>query len=128
MIICLDFFRARLWGDLAKTARKQGVWDVCRVAARFCLLYDDGRWKNTVPKLNVSQEKGLDKDVANKIDESKDLREKSNVSKASKEPTNISSRPVTPEVPPVNLYEKDLMRMMAEVHFINGEVSKSLLP
>jgi len=37
--------RAALWGDLAKTARKQEVWDVCRVAARFCLLYDDGRWK-----------------------------------------------------------------------------------
>jgi hypothetical protein len=44
----LLYFRARLWGDLAKTARKQEVWDVCRVASRFCLLYDDGRWKNIV--------------------------------------------------------------------------------
>ena len=42
--------RARLWGDLAKTARKQEVWDVCRVAARFCLLYDDNRWKNVLPE------------------------------------------------------------------------------
>lgn len=42
-------YRARLWGDLAKTARKQEVWDVCRVAARFCLLYDDNRWKNVAP-------------------------------------------------------------------------------
>ncbi len=41
--------RAQLWADLAKTARKQEVWDVCRVAARFCLLYDDGRWKNEPP-------------------------------------------------------------------------------
>jgi len=42
---CFSHCRAALWGDLAKTARKQEVWDVCRVAARFCLLYDDGRWK-----------------------------------------------------------------------------------
>lgn len=21
------------------------MWDVCRAACRFCLLYDDGRWK-----------------------------------------------------------------------------------
>ena len=42
--------RSRLWADLAKTARRQEVWDVCRVAARFCLLYDDGRWKVSIPK------------------------------------------------------------------------------
>lgn len=46
---CVTIYRARLWGDLAKTARKQEVWDVCRVAARFCLLYDDDRWKNVSP-------------------------------------------------------------------------------
>ncbi|EDO49124.1 predicted protein, partial [Nematostella vectensis] len=39
-----DQERARIWADLAKTARKQHVWDVTRVAARFCLLYDNGRW------------------------------------------------------------------------------------
>uniref|UniRef100_A0A3Q3EX01 Tetratricopeptide repeat domain 40 n=1 Tax=Labrus bergylta TaxID=56723 RepID=A0A3Q3EX01_9LABR len=27
------------------TARKQEVWDVCRAACRFCLLYDDSQWK-----------------------------------------------------------------------------------
>ncbi|KAM4591923.1 cilia- and flagella-associated protein 46-like [Odontesthes bonariensis] len=37
--------RAKLWATLAKTARKREVWDVCRAACRFCLLYDDGRWK-----------------------------------------------------------------------------------
>ena len=36
--------RCRLWADLAKTARKQEIWDVASAAARFCLLYDDGRW------------------------------------------------------------------------------------
>ncbi|XP_032397492.1 cilia- and flagella-associated protein 46 isoform X2 [Etheostoma spectabile] len=34
-----------LWATLVKTARKLEVWDVCRAACRFCLLYDDGRWK-----------------------------------------------------------------------------------
>lgn len=36
--------RVKLWADLAKTARKQQVWDVARIAATFCLLYDDNRW------------------------------------------------------------------------------------
>ncbi|XP_078788201.1 cilia- and flagella-associated protein 46 isoform X5 [Oryzias latipes] len=40
--------RVKLWAALAKTARKQEVWDVCRAACRFCLLYDDGRWKMSV--------------------------------------------------------------------------------
>lgn len=42
--ICVCF-RAHLWSDLAKIARKQQVWDVCRVACKFCLLYDDNRWR-----------------------------------------------------------------------------------
>ncbi|XP_056252103.1 cilia- and flagella-associated protein 46 [Seriola aureovittata] len=37
--------RMKLWATLVKTARRQEVWDVCRAACRFCLLYDDGRWK-----------------------------------------------------------------------------------
>ncbi|KAM9345441.1 cilia- and flagella-associated protein 46 [Symphorus nematophorus] len=37
--------RVKLWATLAKTARKWEVWDVCRASCRFCLLYDDGRWK-----------------------------------------------------------------------------------
>ncbi|KAL6101538.1 cfap46 [Pungitius sinensis] len=40
-----DTERAKLWATLVKSARKQEVWDVCRAACRFCLLYDDGRWK-----------------------------------------------------------------------------------
>ncbi|KAF4106175.1 hypothetical protein G5714_013837 [Onychostoma macrolepis] len=53
-----DKERMKLWGSLAKTARKQEVFDVCRVACRFCLLYDDGRWKNTTgePKNRASPE------------------------------------------------------------------------
>nr|XP_057920264.1 cilia- and flagella-associated protein 46 isoform X2 [Doryrhamphus excisus] len=37
--------RLKLWAALAKSARKQEVWDVCRVACRFCLLYDEGKTK-----------------------------------------------------------------------------------
>lgn len=40
-------FRVKLWATLAKTAAKHEVWDVCRAACRFCLLYDDGRWTIT---------------------------------------------------------------------------------
>uniref|UniRef100_K7EC54 Cilia and flagella associated protein 46 n=1 Tax=Ornithorhynchus anatinus TaxID=9258 RepID=K7EC54_ORNAN len=39
--------RIQIWADLAKVARKQGVWDVCRTASRFCLLYDDMIFKKT---------------------------------------------------------------------------------
>ncbi|KAF5902114.1 cilia- and flagella-associated protein 46 isoform X3, partial [Clarias magur] len=40
-----DRERTRLWASLVKAARKHEVWDVCRAACRFCLLYDDKRWK-----------------------------------------------------------------------------------
>ncbi|KAA0718385.1 Cilia- and flagella-associated protein 46 [Triplophysa tibetana] len=39
--------RVKLWALLVKTAWTYEVYDVCRAACRFCLLYDDGRWKNT---------------------------------------------------------------------------------
>ncbi|XP_054975087.1 cilia- and flagella-associated protein 46 [Sorex araneus] len=32
--------RIWIWTELVKVARKQGVWDVCRTACHFCLLYD----------------------------------------------------------------------------------------
>ena len=33
--------RCQLWGVLAKIARKNGVWDVARTAATFCLAYNE---------------------------------------------------------------------------------------
>ncbi|XP_035810814.2 cilia- and flagella-associated protein 46 isoform X2 [Amphiprion ocellaris] len=49
--------RVMLWATLAKTARKHEVWDVCRAACRFCLLYDDGRWKmSKTDKCSCSEE------------------------------------------------------------------------
>ena len=37
--------RIHIWAELAKVARKQNVWDVCRTASRFCLLYDSVKVK-----------------------------------------------------------------------------------
>lgn len=97
--------RARLWSDLAKTARKQEVWDVCRVASRFALLYDDGRWTNKAPAPQSAPAKSKDGSESTDPEKSKD---------------RISS---AIEVP---LYDKDLIRTLAEVNFINGEVSLSV--
>ncbi|XP_050982360.1 LOW QUALITY PROTEIN: cilia- and flagella-associated protein 46 [Labeo rohita] len=80
-----DKERVKLWGSLAKTARKQEVFDVCRAACRFCLLYDDGRWKNTSEHKNRASP-----DQGNQTD------------------------PNT---------QRDLLRLLAEVHFINAEVT-----
>ncbi|XP_051816052.1 cilia- and flagella-associated protein 46 isoform X2 [Acanthochromis polyacanthus] len=52
-----DTERVMLWATLAKTSRKQEIWDVCRAACRFCLLYDDGRWKiSKTDKYSCSEE------------------------------------------------------------------------
>lgn len=36
-----------IWTELAKVAWKQDVWDVCRTATRFCLLYDNAKAKRS---------------------------------------------------------------------------------
>ena len=41
----LHICRIHIWAELAKVARKQNVWDVCRTASRFCLLYDSVKVK-----------------------------------------------------------------------------------
>ncbi|KAJ7421504.1 hypothetical protein BTVI_18133 [Pitangus sulphuratus] len=48
-----DSERITLWADLAKVARKQEIWDVCRAACRFCLLYEDNLFRKvSKPKEN----------------------------------------------------------------------------
>jgi hypothetical protein len=44
--------RLKLWFDLCKISRRQQIWDVCRVASRFCLLYDDEKLFNRFIPLN----------------------------------------------------------------------------
>jgi hypothetical protein len=70
--------RLKLWADLTMIARRQEIWDVCRTAARFCLLYDNEQ-RRTVFKGN-----------------------------------DESSTP--------NVFQRDLIRLLAEIHFIAGEV------
>ena len=71
--------RLKLWLDLARIARKQQIWDICRVSARFCLLYDK---------------------------------------------ENLISRFLKENKPQFNtLFDMELMRNLAEAHFIMGEVN-----
>ncbi|XP_060072788.1 cilia- and flagella-associated protein 46-like [Ylistrum balloti] len=153
-----DRERARLWGDLAKTARKQQVWDVCRVAARFCLLYDDGRWKNVLPEKKMESPKpekrrdgGASSSMGAAGESSMRMVQESSMKMGQESATggpkesvmstlaegatsyegmekkgrNLS-RPTSPErfVP---LYDKDLIRMLAEVSFVQGEAIVHLL-
>ncbi|CAF3402753.1 unnamed protein product [Rotaria sp. Silwood1] len=69
--------RLKLWADLTMIARRQEIWDVCRTAARFCLLYDSEQRRSV---LNI---------------------------------TDQSSIP--------SVYQRDLIRLLAEIHFIAGE-------
>ncbi|CAG2203029.1 Cilia- and flagella-associated protein 46 [Mytilus edulis] len=105
---------ARLWGDLAKTARKQEVWDVCRVAARFCLLYDDDRWKNVSPIKTESPKPEKMRDTGASV--------VSTVPEGTTSGTDLGDKKR-----PVPLYDKDLIRMLAEVQFIQGEAMVHLL-
>ncbi|XP_030298554.1 cilia- and flagella-associated protein 46 isoform X3 [Sparus aurata] len=84
--------RVKLWATLVKTARKQEVWDVCRAACRFCLLYDDGRWEvaNT-DKCRCSEEESCAECFHG---------------------CNGSQTCV-----------RDLLRLLAEIHFISAEAT-----
>ncbi|XP_041476710.1 cilia- and flagella-associated protein 46-like isoform X5 [Lytechinus variegatus] len=108
--------RARLWGDLAKTARKQEVWDICRVAARFCLLYDDDRWSKpqSPTRPDTRQENASVASDHPPTSETPTNRTK-------KSQSTVSSEPV------LGLSDKDLIRMLAEVHFLNSEALIHLL-
>ncbi|XP_011370907.1 cilia- and flagella-associated protein 46, partial [Pteropus vampyrus] len=48
--------RIQIWAELAKVARQQAVWDVCRTASRFCLLYDSIRAKK-LPRLRRARKR-----------------------------------------------------------------------
>ncbi|XP_030012468.1 LOW QUALITY PROTEIN: cilia- and flagella-associated protein 46 [Sphaeramia orbicularis] len=85
--------RVKLWAALVKAARKQEVWDVCRAACRFCLLYDDGRWKDS----------------------------KTNNGNCSKEESSAEERLNKCIV--THSCEKDLLRLLAEICFINAEAT-----
>uniref|UniRef100_A0A8C8R7Q7 Cilia and flagella associated protein 46 n=1 Tax=Pelusios castaneus TaxID=367368 RepID=A0A8C8R7Q7_9SAUR len=102
-----DKERIRLWAGLAKVARKQGVWDVCRAACRFCLLYDDTQMRK-VPKSKKLQKKKASTIVM-------DDNRGGSLQMESTLPIKSFS------------FERDLLRTLAEIRFINAEATIHLL-
>eukprot|EP00112_Aurelia_sp_Birch-Aquarium-sp1_P006405 Seg1708.3 transcript_id=Seg1708.3/GoldUCD/mRNA.D3Y31 product="Cilia- and flagella-associated protein 46" protein_id=Seg1708.3/GoldUCD/D3Y31 len=108
--------RVKIWADLVKTARKQNIWDVTRVAANFCLLYDDGRWE---PRKRDPSAK-------------EDMRQMPVPSASVQSPTDAQHRKqsvMSPEKVEKLLEEgdRDLVSILAEVHFIYAEALVQLL-
>ncbi|XP_058291859.1 cilia- and flagella-associated protein 46 isoform X10 [Hylobates moloch] len=95
-----DKERIQIWAELAKVARKQGVWDVCRTASRFCLLYDNVK----VKKLRLRRGK-------------KKRGRDGSVQDTWSKPEVVLQRQVCP----------DLLRKFAEVGFIQAEATVHLL-
>ncbi|XP_034292423.1 cilia- and flagella-associated protein 46 isoform X1 [Pantherophis guttatus] len=99
--------RIRLWSEIAKTARKQSVWDVCRAACRFCLLYDDNQVIKVSKRKKLMKKKGSTSTTPDEPEV--------NVLRESPVPTKIFS------------LERDLLRTLAEVRCINAEATIQLL-
>nr|XP_056706458.1 cilia- and flagella-associated protein 46 [Euleptes europaea] len=99
-----DKERIRLWSEIAKTARKQSVWDVCRAACRFCLLYDDSQIKKESKRKKVFKKKSLTED----------------------EPEENAQTDLPLPSKAFSL-ERDFLRTIAEIRFINAEATIHLL-
>ncbi|ELW67298.1 hypothetical protein TREES_T100016876 [Tupaia chinensis] len=93
--------RIQIWAELAKVARKQGVWDVCRAASRFCLLYDNVKVKKPAKLKKGKKRRGGDGSIQDAWGHSEAVLQR-----------QISS---------------DLLRKFAEVGFINAEATVHLL-
>ena len=113
--------RVRIWADLAKTARKQQVWDVARVAARFCLLYDDNRWSKK--HVSTKTDRNGDGDT--------DKEEQQIGRKSPSDPSDAAGGKLDEAAGMKLMYpegmtpfgvEHDLLRTLAEVNFIFAEV------
>ncbi|XP_062352270.1 cilia- and flagella-associated protein 46 [Cinclus cinclus] len=99
--------RIILWADLAKVAYKQEVWDVCRAACRFCLLYDDILFRETTKHKNTQKNKANSTMMVDSQGDSS--------SGESLLPAKSFS------------FEADLLRILAEIRFINAEATVHLL-
>ncbi|XP_032047141.1 cilia- and flagella-associated protein 46 [Aythya fuligula] len=102
-----DKERIRLWANLAKVARTQEVWDVCRTACRFCLLYDDTLFRRATKPKKTQKKKAsitmMDDDQGDGLPGELLLPAKS------------------------FSFERDLLRILAEIRFINAEATIHLL-
>ena len=85
------------------------------MAARFCLLYDDGRW-------SLKKDRNVGEDEGGPVEEERTTEGRSSSGTASKKGDVQSKR--TPEVGEEvkSHVESDLLRVLAEVNLINAEV------
>ncbi|EDL17863.1 mCG128871, isoform CRA_b [Mus musculus] len=95
-----DKDRIVIWAELAKVAWQQDVWDVCRTASRFCLLYD-----NVKAKRSTKLKRGRKKKVI----------------EGSMSDWAPSDMAMHKQMPP------DLLRKIAKVLFISAEATVHLL-
>ncbi|NXP71840.1 CFA46 protein, partial [Ramphastos sulfuratus] len=102
-----DRERVTLWADLAKAARKGGVWDVCRAACRFCLLYEETLFRKVTNPPKAQNKKPIrtlmDDDQGDNLPGESALPAKS------------------------FSFERSLLRILAEIRFINAEATVNLL-
>ncbi|KAJ8793985.1 hypothetical protein J1605_003395 [Eschrichtius robustus] len=96
-----DKERVQIWAELATVARKQGVWDVCRTASRFCLVYDVGKVQRQARLKRGKKKKGEDG--------------------AGQDSSGQSDATLQRQASP------SLLRKFAEVGFINAEATVHLL-
>lgn len=124
-----SFTRVRIWADLAKTARKQEVWDVTRVAARFCLLYDNGRWSKrgasgrSIPNDGDQDEGDNQAQPAGAKEAPQDKRGGTITEPSKVDPTGM--KVLQPQGLTPFKKEQDLLRTLAEVHYIYAEVNSN---
>ncbi|XP_047615394.1 cilia- and flagella-associated protein 46 isoform X9 [Phacochoerus africanus] len=96
-----DKERIQIWAELAKVARQQGVWDVCRAACHFCLLYDSVKVKKPARLKRGKKRKGGEG--------------------ARQDSRNHSDAALQKQMSP------SLLRTVAEVGFISAEATVHLL-
>ncbi|XP_010191684.1 PREDICTED: tetratricopeptide repeat protein 40, partial [Mesitornis unicolor] len=101
-----DRERILLWADLAKVARKQEAWDVCRAACRFCLLYDDALFRK-VTKPEKTKKKASTAAMGDDHGDS------------SRGESLLPAKSFS--------FERDLLRILAEIRFITAEATVHLL-
>ena len=114
--------RLRLWVDLCKASRKYGVWDVCRAAARFALIYDDDERISVVPAKKGKVAKG--KQQAGSHDEGAS----SSNEHTDEAYTSHDDHPAFPTKDEIQAFSnRELLRLIGEVRTILGECLVQLL-
>ncbi|XP_063996010.1 cilia- and flagella-associated protein 46 [Pogoniulus pusillus] len=99
--------RVKLWADLAKAARKGEVWDVCRAACRFCLLYEESLFRKVSKPPETQNKKPI---TAMMDDDQGDSLPGESV---------LSAKSFS--------FESSLLRILAEIRFLNAEATVHLL-